>query len=259
MRAPVASPPAALRPPTARERARALAVLDRLDAALPEARIALRFGSDLELLVSVMLSAQCTDERVNRATPALFARFRTAADWAAARPRALWPFIRSLGLFRSKARNVVAAMADIAERHGGRVPRTREELEALPGVGRKTAGVVLIHLGQGRHFPVDTHVGRTSRRLGFARELDPSRVERRLMALLPPERWNRGHQLLVWHGRRWCHARAPECEACPVEDLCPRLGVPLHGEGESAPPRATAPTRAASGAARARARPPGRP
>jgi endonuclease-3 len=249
----MASRLAAARPPPARERARAAAVLDRLGRVLPEARIALDFGSDLELLVSVMLSAQCTDERVNRATPALFARFRTAAEFAAARPRALWPFIRSLGLFRSKARNVVAAMADIAGRHGGRVPRSREALEALPGVGRKTAGVVLIHLGQGRHFPVDTHVGRTSRRLGFARELDPARVERRLMALFPPERWNRGHQLLVWHGRRWCHARAPECSVCPVEDLCPKLGL------GALRPRATAPTRAAAAAARVRARRPGRP
>jgi len=228
-----------LRAPSAAARARALRVLERLDAALPEARIALRFASDVELLVSVVLSAQCTDERVNRVTPALFRRFPDAAAYAAVRPQALWPFVRSCGLYRSKARAIVAAMAAIQAEHGGAVPRRREALEALPGVGRKTAGVVLIHLGAGHHFPVDTHVGRVSRRLGWAREPAPERVERRLMALLPPERWNQGHQLLVWHGRRWCRARAPDCAACPVADLCPRRGV-----------KATAPTR---GAARASA------
>jgi endonuclease-3 len=215
-------------------------VLDRLDAAMPEARIALHFGSDAELLVSVILSAQCTDARVNLVTPALFARFPDAAAYAAARPQALWPFIRSCGLYRTKAKNIVAAMKAIGERHAGRVPRAREELEALPGVGRKTAGVVLIHLGEGHHFPVDTHVGRVSRRLGFAREREPGKVERRLMALLPEERWNRGHQLLVWHGRRWCAAKGPRCGECPVEGLCPRVGV----AGAKAA-GATAPTRGA--------------
>jgi endonuclease-3 len=175
---------------------------------------------------------------VNLVTPALFARFPDAAAYAAARPQALWPFIRSCGLYRNKAKNIVAAMRAIRERHGGDVPRGREALEALPGVGRKTAGVVLIHLGEGHHFPVDTHVGRVSRRLGFAREREPGKVERRLMALLPPERWNRGHQLLVWHGRRWCAARAPRCGECPVAELCPRVGV-----GSAA--AATAPTRGA--------------
>jgi len=231
------------RAPSAAARERALRVLERLDAALPEARIALRFASDVELLVSVVLSAQCTDARVNRVTPALFRRFRDAAAYAAARPQALWPFIRSCGLYRAKARNIVAAMAAISADHGGAVPRERAALEALPGVGRKTAGVVLIHLGAGHHFPVDTHVGRVSRRLGWARELAAERVERRLMALLPPERWNRGHQLLVWHGRRWCRARAPDCGGCPVADLCPRRGVtaPTRGGargGASAPPSA---------------------
>lgn len=239
------------RPPPPAERARALAVLDGLDAALPEARIALAFGNDHELLVSVILSAQCTDARVNLVTPALFARYPEPAAYAAAEPEALWPFIQSCGLYRNKARNIVAAMRALQERHGGRVPREREALEALPGVGRKTAGVVLIHLGAGQHFPVDTHVGRVSRRLGFARELDPGKVERRLMALLPAERWNRGHQLLVWHGRRWCAARAPDCAGCPVAELCPKKGVR---------PAATAPSRGAARASRRRrARRPSRP
>jgi len=243
-RAPFRTPPAA-------EQARALAVLDRLDAALPAARIALEFGSDAELLVSVILSAQCTDARVNLVTPSLFARFPDPAAYARVEPEALWPYIQSCGLYRNKARNIVAAMRALAERHGGRVPREREALEELPGVGRKTAGVVLIHLGAGQHFPVDTHVGRVSRRLGFARELDPGKVEERLMALLPAERWNRGHQLLVWHGRRWCAARAPDCGGCPVAELCPKRGVKRE---------ATAPTRAgAPSSRRRRARRPSRP
>lgn len=247
---------APLRPPPAAERARALAVLDRLDAALPGARIALQFGSDAELLVSVILSAQCTDARVNLVTPALFARYPSPAAYAQARPEALWPFIQSCGLYRNKARNIVAAMQAILERHAGQVPRSREALEALPGVGRKTAGVVLIHLGAGQHFPVDTHVGRVSRRLGFTRDLDPTRVERRLMALLPAERWNRGHQLLVWHGRRWCAARAPDCAACPVAALCPKKGVKRGRAG--GPP--TAPIRGAAPSSRRRpARRPSRP
>jgi endonuclease-3 len=227
------------RQPPAPERARALEVLDRLSRALPEARIALHYRSEVELLVSVILSAQCTDARVNLVTPALFARYPDAAAYARANPRDLWPFIRTCGLYRTKARSIVSAMRAIA-RGGGRVPRTREALEELPGVGRKTAGVVLIHLGEGNHFPVDTHVGRVARRLGFARELDPSRVERRLMALLPPERWNGGHQLLVWHGRRFCRARAPDCGRCPVAGLCPRRGLP-RGRPATGPKRGAGP------------------
>ncbi|HZZ85419.1 MAG TPA: endonuclease III [Anaeromyxobacteraceae bacterium] len=211
------------------KRRRALEVADRLERELPQARIALDFRSDLELLVSVVLSAQCTDARVNLATPALFARFPDAAAYAAAQPEDLWPFIRSLGLYRAKARAIVAAMRAIAEEHGGRVPRTREGLERLPGVGRKTAGVVLVHLGAGAAFPVDTHVGRVSRRLDLTRELKPDAVERDLTRLYPEERWGRTHQLFVWHGRRTCTARAPACERCVVEQLCPRRGVDRRG------------------------------
>jgi endonuclease III len=175
----------------------------------------------------VILSAQSTDAGVNKATPPLFARFPDAATYAAAQPEDLWPYIRTLGLFRNKAKAIVAAMRAIATEHGGRVPREREALEALPGVGRKTAGVVLVHLGAGHAFPVDTHVGRVSRRLDLTRELDPDKVERDLMALLPEARWAKGHQLFVWHGRRTCIARAPACSRCPVNDLCPKRGVPV--------------------------------
>ncbi len=192
---------------------------------MPGARIALHFDGDIQLLVSVILSAQCTDVRVNQVTPALFAAYPDAAAYARARPDQLWPFIRSCGLFRNKAKNIVAAMQAIEIEHGGRVPRTRERLEALPGVGRKTAGVVLLHLGAAHAFPVDTHVGRVSRRLGLTREQHPDEVERDLVALLPPERWGRAHQLFVWHGRRTCTARRPACARCPVETLCPKVGV----------------------------------
>ncbi len=207
------------------ESGRAARVIDRLDAAMPGARIELDHRSDLELLVAVILSAQARDARVNQATPGLFAAFPDAAAYAAARPEDLWPHVRTLGLFRNKARAIVAAARVLVAQHGGAVPRTREALEALPGVGRKTAGVVLVHLGAGHAFPVDTHVGRLARRLGFSREEDPDRVEEDLSALLPPERWGKAHQLLVWHGRRVCHARRPDCAACAVADLCPKVGV----------------------------------
>jgi endonuclease-3 len=221
----MASPPRR-RPPTSEKRARAAEIVDRLERAMPEVRIALEFGNDVELLVSVILSAQSTDAGVNRATPGLFARFPDAAAYAGAAPEELWPYIRSLGLYRNKAKAIVAAMRAIASEHGGRVPRTREALEALPGVGPKTAGVVLVHLGAAHAFPVDTHVGRVSRRLGLSRERDPSKVERDLRALLPEERWGKAHQLFVWHGRRTCKALAPACSRCAVDDLCSKRGVP---------------------------------
>jgi len=192
---------------------------------MPGVRIALHYGSDVELLVSVILSAQCTDVRVNEATPALFTAFPDAQSYASATPEALWPYIRSLGLYRNKAKAIVAAMQVVAGGHGGRVPRTREELEALPGVGRKTAGVVLVHLGADEAFPVDTHVGRVARRLGFSAETHPDKVEQDLMALLPRDRWGLAHQLMVWHGRRVCSARNPRCDGCPLARLCPRIGV----------------------------------
>jgi endonuclease-3 len=225
------------------ERERAGKVFDALEAAMPGARIELDFRSDLQLLVAVILSAQCTDARVNEATPGLFAAYPDAAALAAARPEDLWPHVRRLGLFRNKAKAIVAAARVIQAEHGGEVPRTREALEALPGVGRKTAGVVLVHLGAGHAFPVDTHVGRVSRRLGFTRQENPDRVEEELSALLPPERWGLAHQLLVWHGRRTCHARKPACAVCAVAGLCRKVGVaPEGGKGRRA--------RAPSGAAR---------
>ncbi len=228
------------------ERTRAGKVIDRLGEAMPDARIELDFRTDLELLVAVILSAQARDVRVNQATPSLFAAFPDAAAYAAASPEELWPHVRTLGLFRNKAKAIVAAARAMLEGHGGEVPRTREALEALPGVGRKTAGVVLVHLGAGHAFPVDTHVGRLARRLGFSTATDPDRVEEDLSALFPPERWGQAHQLLVWHGRRVCHAAKPDCAGCVVEKLCRKVGVTA-----ASPGRATAP----SGAARPSSRP----
>jgi len=218
---------AARRPPrpSAEKRARAAEILDRLEVAMPDVKIALHYGNDVGLLVAVILSAQSTDAGVNRATPALFAAFPDAAAYARAKPEELWPFVQRVGLYRNKSKAIVAAMQAIVRDHGGKVPRTREGLEALPGVGSKTAGVVLVHLGAAAAFPVDTHVGRIARRLGLTREENPDKVERDLRAIYPEARWAKGHQLFVWHGRRVCKALAPACSRCPVEPLCPKRGV----------------------------------
>jgi endonuclease-3 len=212
--------------PSPEKRARALEIVERLERAMPDVKIALHYGSDVELLIAVILSAQSTDAGVNKATPGLFAAFPDAAAYARAKPEALWPFVQRVGLYRNKSKAIVAAMKAIVAEHGGKVPRTREALEALPGVGRKTAGVVLVHLGAAPAFPVDTHVGRVARRLDLSREENPDKVERDLCALIPEARWAKGHLLFVFHGRRVCRALAPACSACPVEPLCPKRGVP---------------------------------
>lgn len=207
------------------KRARAEAIMERLDDEMPEATIELDHTSPLELLVAVILSAQCTDKRVNMVTPALFRDFPDARAYANATPEQLEDYLKTLGLFRAKAKNLAKLGKDLLEHHDGAVPLTRAELAELPGVGQKTAGVVSMHLGGERAFPVDTHVGRLARRMGLTRELAPDKVEADLRDLLPSELWMQGHQLLVWHGRRTCFARAPECERCVVADLCPKVGV----------------------------------
>src|SRR5215471_9392738 len=204
---------------------RARKVIERLDAHMPGAKIVLDFRTPFQLLVSVILSAQCTDKRVNLVTPALFRRFRTPADYAAASHQELESLIKTCGLFRSKARSIIAAAKTVVEKHQGVVPTTRAELEQLPGVGRKTAGVVCIHLGGDAALPVDTHIRRLARRLGFSRSANPDLVELDLQALLPPDLWTKSHLLLIWHGRRTCFARSPACERCVVADLCPKIGV----------------------------------
>lgn len=210
--------PFALPRVTASEKKRALALADALAKAYPDAHCELNYTSPHELLVATILSAQATDVGVNKATPELFKRFPTPAEYARATPADIEPFIRSIGLFRNKAKAIHAAMKDVAERFGGEVPRTMADLLTLRGVARKTANVVLgnaygIQVG----FVVDTHVERLSRRLGLAREgTSTTMLERRLMAFFPRERWcDLSHQL-IWHGRRACKARGANCGEHPV-------------------------------------------
>ena len=200
-------------------------IVKRLEKAMPEAKIALEYEDEIQLLVSVMLSAQSTDAVVNTVTPALFDRFPTAAHYARSSPDEIGQLVKRVGLWRAKSKNIHAAMKRIAEDHRGRLPKTREELNELPGVGWKTAGVVVNHAFGTPAFPVDTHVGRVSRRLGLTRQEDPDKVEKDLTKLLPPALWGRAHQLLIWHGRRTCESRKPHCSSCVVRDLCPRRGV----------------------------------
>ncbi len=207
-------------------RRRAVSVFDRLEEHMPQARIELRYETPFQLLVAVMLSAQCTDKRVNLVTPALFARYPDAARMAGALQSDVERCIQSCGLYRSKAKNLIAASRSLVSGHGGAVPTSRRELTALAGVGPKTAGVVCIHLEGDAAFPVDTHIQRIARRLGLTRHTHPDKVEVDLRALLPAARWTKGHQLLIWHGRRTCHARTPDCEACVVRALCPKIGLP---------------------------------
>jgi endonuclease-3 len=204
-----------------RTRDRIRPIIDRLAAAYPEATIALRFRSDLELLVSVMLSAQTTDANVNRVTPALFAKYRRPEDYLAVPVDELERDIYATGFFRQKTKSIRGTMRVLLEEFDGRVPRRLEELVRLPGVARKTANVVAAELGHTQGIVVDTHVRRLSQRLGLTREEDPVKIERDLQRTVPREDWGRFPHLLIWHGRRVCIARAPLCEECVVEDLCP--------------------------------------
>lgn len=201
------------------------AIVDRLNLEWPDARIVLDHGNPFELVVSVLLAAQCTDARVNEVTPALFARFPTPQAYALATPEEIEPYVQRLGLFRSKARHLAALGRALVAKHGCEVPQTRELLATLPGVGWKTAGVVATYAYNEPAFPVDTHVGRLARRMGLSTQTVPEKVERDLTALLSPEHWGHAHQLFVWLGRRSCQARRPSCDTCPVESLCPRVGV----------------------------------
>ncbi len=203
----------------------AAAVLSRLRAEYPGADCSLEHADAFQLLVSTILSAQCTDARVNAVTPALFRRLPTPAAMAAAGPE-LEEMVRSTGFFNAKARSIRGACRTIVAEHGGKVPRTMEELNALPGVGRKTANVVLGNaFGAPDGVVVDTHVGRLARRLGWSGATDPEKVERDLNALLPRSEWVFAGHALILHGRRVCPSRTPRCPSCPLEDLCPKVGV----------------------------------
>jgi len=200
-------------------------IVERLAAAHPDATIALRFRNELELLVSVMLSAQTTDVNVNRVTERLFEKYKRPEDYLAVPQEELERDIFATGFFRQKARALRATMAMLLEEFGGRVPHSLEELVRLPGVARKTANVVAAELGDPQGIVVDTHVRRLSQRLGLTKQEDPVKIERDLQRLVPRRYWNIFPHLLIWHGRRVCLARAPRCEVCVVSDLCPASRV----------------------------------
>lgn len=194
-------------------------ILAALRAAYPDARPELNFTNPYETLLATMLSAQCTDKQVNKVTPAVFARWPNAAAMSEASLDELFPMVKSCG-FKTKASNIIAACKLLVERHGGEVPATREELTALPGVGRKTANVVLANAFRIPAFAVDTHVFRVSNRLGLADAGTVEETERQLMAAVPMEDWCDAHHWLIWHGRRICKAQRPLCGECPLAELC---------------------------------------
>jgi len=201
---------------------RAARIVRLLDEHYPAAACSLSFEDPLQLLVATVLSAQCTDVRVNQVTPALFRRYRSTADYAAADPESLMEDIRSTGFFRNKAKNIIAANREISRRYGGNVPETLEELVSLPGVGRKTANVILGNAFGIPGLVVDTHVGRVSGRLGLTEETDPVKAEFDLMKIFPRERWTLLSHQLIAHGRKLCRARMPLCAECFFDDsLCP--------------------------------------
>ncbi len=201
--------------------ARAGRILDVLEATHPDATCALHYRTPWELLAATILSAQCTDERVNKVTPALFARYPSAADVATAVPAELQEIIRSTGFFNSKTKSLIGCARGLVEAHAGEVPRSLDALVKLPGVGRKTASVVLGHTyGIAEGIAVDTHVLRVANRVGMARGEDAAAVEAQLMKLIPRERWVRTTDLLIFHGRRICDARRPACGRCPLFALC---------------------------------------
>lgn len=210
------------------KKARAREIFRRLARAYPDARCSLDYHTPLELLVATILSAQCTDVRVNQVTPRLFAKYRTAADYARAGPGELEEDIRQTGFYNAKAKSLRRAGAAIAAEHGGRVPDTMEALVELPGVGRKTANVVLGNaFGKDEGFVVDTHVARVSRRLGLTRQNDPIKIEQELNRLVQRGRRTMAAHELIFHGRQICQARRPLCERCQVDPLCPKVGVRL--------------------------------
>jgi endonuclease III len=203
------------------KRDRIVPIIERLLAEHPDATIALRYRTDLELLVSVMLSAQTTDVNVNHVTERLFEKYRRPEDYLAVPLEELEDDIRATGFFRQKARALRGTMAMLLEEFDGRVPERLDDLLRLPGVARKTANVVVAERGEAEGIVVDTHVRRLSQRLGLTRRDDPVKIERDLMRLVPRRYWNVFPHLLIWHGRRVCMARAPRCEACVLNDLCP--------------------------------------
>ena len=210
--------------PTFALRKRAAKVLQGLRAAYPDAGCELVFSNPLELAVAAILSAQCTDKRVNLVTPALFRKYRNAADWAKTPQDVLESEIRSTGFFRNKAKNIRALCAELEKNHGGRIPDDLDVLITLPGIGRKTANLLIATAYGKPGIIVDTHFRRLSQRLGLTKNDDPDKIEFDLKALLPEKDWSDFSHCMVFHGRRCCFARKPNCPGCPVKDLCPSAG-----------------------------------
>ena len=204
-----------------------------LSKTYPNVRCELNFRTPLQLLVETVLSAQCTDKRVNMVTPELFKKYKKAEDFAGANLRELQNLIKSTGFYRAKAKNIKGLAIAIVRDHGGKVPQTLDELVKLPGVGRKTANVVLGHAFNTPGITVDTHFGRLSRRFKWTDETDPVKVEFAIMELIPQKEWTNLSQRMIWHGRRRCFARKPACGACSLAKLCPSFGI-----GETDPKKA---------------------
>lgn len=200
-------------------------ILDRLAGEYPDARTELKFGDTFQLLVAVMLSAQCTDRQVNKITASLFKKYSRPEDFAALEWEELARHIKGCGLYRNKSRNIVSASRILVERYGARVPESGEELEQLPGVGRKTANVVLNVAYNKPVMPVDTHVYRISRRIGLSSGKTPAAVEKDLVRIIPPDRLGEAHHCLILHGRKVCRARSPRCGECVLSDLCIQSSV----------------------------------
>ena len=207
------------------KRARVKKIIVSLQKTYPDAHCELNYSNPLELLVATILSAQCTDKRVNVVTAGLFKKYRTAADYAKANPVELEQEIKTAGFYRNKAKNIQACCRKLVERHAGQVPQTMEELTHLDGVGRKTANVVLGNaFGINEGIVVDTHVARLSRRLDLTRQNDPEKIEQVLMEFVSKELWTLFSHWLIWHGRRLCYARNPDCPNCEIKKLCPSAG-----------------------------------
>jgi len=206
-------------------RKQAKAIYRILTKTYPEIRCELDFKNPLELMVAVVLSAQCTDKRVNTITPALFKKYKRAKDYAKAPLAEIEEYIFSAGFYHAKARHLKGLGTKLVEEFDGVVPSSLEELITLPGVGRKTANVVLGHAFDIPGITVDTHFGRLSRRFGWTKETDPVKVERIVGELIPQKEWTNLSQRMIWHGRRICHSRKPACGACPVAKLCPSVGI----------------------------------
>jgi endonuclease-3 len=206
-------------------RTRARRIVRLLAQLYPDARCALHYENPLQLLIATILSAQCTDARVNMVTPGLFARFPSVQDFATANPRELETAIQSTGFFRNKTRNIQECCKQLVSQYNGQLPETLEELTKLPGIGRKTANVILGTAFDVPGITVDTHVRRLSRRMGLTTQMDPEKIERDLMQLIPKKEWTMFSHRMIFHGRQVCHARNPKCAECALAKVCPKIGV----------------------------------